>query len=228
MSGFPETFADMPGRIAERRKPEAVLYIVFMPKSPRSKAKPVKSGKRSHSKARVISSRTVYRGPVFWVTTDDVQEPGGVRASRDVIHHTGSVVVLAVDESGSTPRVLLERQYRHAANGYLWELPAGRIDPGENALHAAKRELLEETGYTAKNWRRILNFYASPGFVAETMSVYLATGLKAGRAQPEADEVIHKRLVPLSTALRMVLNGTIHDAKTIASVLWLDHQVREK
>ena len=199
-----------------------------MAKRSRSKTKPAESGYRSRLKARLISSRTVYRGPVFWVTTDDVQEPGGVRARRDVIHHSGSVVILAVDEARSTPRVLLERQYRHAANGYLWELPAGRIDPGENALHAAKRELLEETGYTAKNWRRILHFYASPGFVAETMSVFLATGLEAGPAHPEADEIIHKRLVPLATALRMVLRRTIRDAKTIASVLWLDHQAREK
>jgi ADP-ribose pyrophosphatase len=199
-----------------------------MPKRPRSKTRKANPLKATHGKAKLISSRTVYRGPVFWVTTDDVQEPGGVRAHRDVIHHTGSVVILAVDESLSTPRVLLERQYRHAANGYLWELPAGRIDPGENALHAAKRELLEETGYTAKSWRRILHFYASPGFVAETMSVFLATGLKAGPAHPEADEVIQKRLVPLATALRMVLRGTIRDAKTIASVLWLDHRDREK
>jgi len=176
----------------------------------------------------VISSRTVYRGPVFWVTTDDVQEPGGVRARRDIVHHAGSVVVLAVDESASKPRVLLERQYRHAAKDFLWELPAGRIDSGEKAPHAAKRELLEETGYTATHWRRILNFYASPGFVAETMSVYLATGLRAGTAQPEEDEVIQLRLVPLPSALRMVLGGTIRDAKTIASVLWLDHQTRQK
>jgi ADP-ribose pyrophosphatase len=197
-----------------------------MPKSRRSKAKAVRSVAGSHPKARLISSRTVYRGPVFWVTTDEVQEPGGVRARRDIIHHTGSVVVLAVDESRSTPRVLLERQYRHAAKDYLWEIPAGRIDPGEKALHAAQRELLEETGYTATHWRRILNFYASPGFVAETMSVYLATGLRAGKAQPEADEVIRKRMVPLAAAVKMVLNGTIHDAKTIASVLWLDHQAR--
>jgi len=145
---------------------------------------------------------------------------------RDVIHHNGSVVVLAVDESRSTPRVLLERQYRHAANDYLWELPAGRIDPGEKALHAAKRELLEETGYTAAGWRRILNFYASPGFVAETMSVFLATGLRAGKAQPEADEIIHKRMIALPAAVRMVLRGTIRDAKTISSVLWLDHQTQ--
>ena len=169
----------------------------------------------------MLSSRTVYRGPVFWVTTDQVEEPGGVRARRDLIHHTGSVVVLAVDNFRSTPWILLERQYRHAANDYLWELPAGRIDPGEKELEAAKRELLEETGYTASHWRRILKFYASPGFVAETMSVFLATGLHKGTAQPEEDEVIYLRLVPLSTAVRMVTGGTIRDGKTISSVLWL-------
>ena len=185
--------------------------------------KPARSKRR---KARLVSSKTVYRGPVFWVTTDHVEEPSGVRARRDVIHHSGSVVVLAVEESGSTPRVLLERQYRHAATDYLWELPAGRIDPGEQELKAAQRELLEETGYTASNWRRILKFYASPGFVAETMAVYLATGLRKGRAQPEEDEVIYKRLVPLPAAVRMVIRGTIQDAKTISSVLWLDHVSR--
>src|SRR5580704_13580884 len=98
-----------------------------------------KAPRNRRSRARMVSSRTVYRGPVFWVTTDHVEEPGGVRARRDLIHHSGSVVVLAVDDSGSTPRVLLERQYRHAAGSYLWEIPAGRIDPGEAALQAARR-----------------------------------------------------------------------------------------
>ena len=135
-------------------------------------------------------------------------------------------MVLAVDDSGKTPRVLLERQYRHAAGDYLWELPAGRIDEGEAELKAAQRELLEETGYTAQNWRRILRFYASPGFMAETMAVYLATGLRRGIAQPEEDEVIFKRLVPLASAIRMVLSGKIRDGKTISSVLWLDHTTR--
>lgn len=184
-----------------------------------------KSPRKQRGKARLVSSRTVYRGPVFSVTTDHVEEPGGVRARRDVIHHSGSVVVLAVDDTGARPRVLLERQYRHAAGDYLWELPAGRIDPGEQELKAAKRELLEETGYTARTWRRILKFYASPGFVAETMSVFLATGLQAGEAQPEEDEVIYKRLVPIATAVRMAVKGTIRDAKTISSVLWLDHHI---
>ena len=201
---------------------EAVLYIVSMAKPPSHK----KGAGSKHSRARLVSSRMVYRGPVFWVTTDQVEEPGGVRVRRDLIHHSGSVVVLAVDDSGSVPRVLLERQYRHAASDYLWELPAGRIDPGEQELQAAKRELIEETGYRATTWKRILKFYASPGFMAETMSIFLATGLHAGEAEPEDDEVIYKRLVPLPTAVKMVLRGTIRDAKTISSVLWLDHMTR--
>jgi ADP-ribose pyrophosphatase len=163
---------------------------------------------------------------VFWVTTDYVEEPGGIRVRRDLIHHSGSAVVLAVDDSGRVPRVLLERQYRHAANDYLWELPAGRIDPGEPELKAAQRELLEETGYTAARWRRVLHLYASPGFMAETMAVYQATGLRAGKAQPEQDEVIYKRMVPLPKAVNMILRGTIRDGKTICSVLWLDHVSR--
>lgn len=197
-----------------------VLYIVLMPKASASR--------NPKSKARLVSSRVVYRGPVFWVTTDHVLEPGGIKVRRDLIHHSGSVVVLAVDDSGAMPRILLERQYRHAAKDYLWEIPAGRIDRGENELKAAKRELIEETGYRAKHWRRILKFYASPGFVAETMAVYLATGLRVGEAEPEDDELIQVRMVPLPAALKMVMSGTIRDAKTISSVLWLDHSLRQK
>jgi ADP-ribose pyrophosphatase len=148
-----------------------------------------------------------------------------VRGRRDIVRHTGSVVILAVDESHAEPRVLLVRQYRHAAQQYLWELCAGRIDKGENELAAAKRELLEETGYTATRWKKILNFYASPGFVAETMSIYLARGLRPGTAQPEEDEVIEIKFFPLSTALRMVMNGRIHDGKTISGVLWLSQKL---
>jgi ADP-ribose pyrophosphatase len=180
------------------------------------------------SKARLISSRTVYQGPIFSVTTDYVLEPGGIKVRRDLIHHSGSVVVLALDNSSAVPRILLERQYRHAANDYLWELPAGRVDPGEQELAAAKRELIEETGYRADLWRRILRFYASPGFVAETMAVYLATGLRAGEAEPEEDEVIQKRLIPFPTVIKMIMKGTIRDGKTIASTLWLDHVLRSK
>jgi len=184
-----------------------------MPKSSRKKATP---------KDRVISSREVYHGPAFRVTADEVLEPSGVRTRRDIVHHSGSVVILAIEEEGgSEPRVLLERQYRHAARQMLWELPAGRIDEGENDLAAAKRELLEETGYTASRWRRILHFYASPGFLAEAMNLYFARGLRPGPAQPEADEVIQVRMVLLSAAVRMVMRGIIKDGKTIAGILWL-------
>ena len=175
-------------------------------------------------KARVLSSRLAYRGPAFWVTTDQVLEPTGVRVRRDIVHHTGSVVVLAVDDTDREPKILLLRQYRHAAQQYLWELCAGRIDAGEKPLPAAKRELLEETGYSAKRWKRIFHFYASPGFVAETMSVYLARGLHPGKAQPEEDEVIETRFVSLSKAVRMVMRNTIRDAKTISAVLWLSQR----
>jgi ADP-ribose pyrophosphatase len=178
--------------------------------------------KRSQRKrARVLSSQVSYRGPVFSVTTDDVLEPGGIRARRDVVRHSGSVVVLALEESVSEQRVLLEWQYRHAAQGFLWELPAGRVDEGEPELAAAKRELLEETGYTASQWKKILHFYVSPGFLDETMSIYLARGLRAGMAQPEEDEKIALRFFPLSRALRMARRGVIRDAKTIAGILWL-------
>src|SRR6202049_4827214 len=108
----------------------------------------------SKTKAPVLSSVEAYRRPAFWVTTDQVLEPTGVRGRRDIVRHTGSVVILAVDESQSAPRVLLVRQYRHAAQQYLWELCAGRIDPGENKLAGAKRELIEETGHTPARWER--------------------------------------------------------------------------
>jgi ADP-ribose pyrophosphatase len=189
-----------------------------MPKSSRKKSR--------RPKGRVLSSRVVYRGPAFTVTADQVLEPSGVRTRRDIVHHSGSVVILAVEETGVEPRVLLERQYRHAARQTLWELPAGRIDKGEKGVAAAKRELLEETGYTASRWKRILRFYASPGFLAETMDIYLAQELRRGKAQPEADEVIRTQMLPLSTAVDMAMKNVIKDAKTICGILWLSRSQR--
>lgn len=179
-------------------------------------AKSAKSGR-----ARVVSSRIAYKGPVFNVTTDEVLEPGGIRARRDVIRHSGSIVVLALKDEQGEPQILLERQYRHAAHSMMWELPAGRIDEGERPLAAARRELLEETGYTARHWKKILHFYVSPGFLDETMTIYLARGLRAGQAQPEADEKIFTHFFALLEARKMALDGRIRDAKTICGILWL-------
>jgi ADP-ribose pyrophosphatase len=184
------------------------------------------SRSRKAKPAKLLSSRVVYRGPVFYVTSDRVQEPGDISVRRDVVRHTGSIVIMAVDDSRSEPRVLLARQYRHAANALLWEFPAGRIDPGESELVAAKRELVEETGYAATHWQRALYFYSSPGFLDETMAVYLASDLKRGKAYPEEDEVIRTRMFPLSQLVRMVMTGSIRDGKTICGVLWLTEKLK--
>jgi len=182
--------------------------------------KPTKSRKKKAPRLEVLSSKTVFRGRVFDVTRDKVREPNGVTAVREVIRHSGSVVILAVDHSGKEPRVLLERQYRYAAQDFMLELPAGRVDPGETVLAAGERELREETGYSAGKWKRALFFYPSPGFLGETMTVLLAAELKAGEPEPEVDERIDHDLVPLSRAVKLVMSGEIRDGKTIAAILW--------
>ncbi len=190
-------------------------------------AKPVeaplkKAAKKLTGKAKVLSSKTSYKGPVFWVTTDKVVEPGGVTATRDVVRHNGSVVVLAVDSASnpSDPGILLIRQYRHAADGFLLELPAGRIEPGEQLIPAAKRELIEETGYRAKRWSKHVRYFASPGFVSEAMNILIAEDLTLGEATPEEDERIELYMTPLSEVLAMIHAGKIQDGKTLIGVLF--------
>ena len=172
-------------------------------------------------RATVLSSEVVYRGPLFNVLHDKIVEPSGSHNERDVIRHNGSVVILAVDASKSKrdPWIVLERQYRHAANQYLWELPAGKLEPGEEPLAGAQRELAEETGYRAKKWRPLVEYYASPGFLGESMKVFLAEGLEPGETHLEEDEEIELRLVKLSELLKMIEKGAILDGKTLTSVL---------
>jgi|SRR5215469_10666874 len=181
--------------------------------------------RKSPTSARTLSSKTVFRGRVFHVDADEVKEPGGVRARREIVRHPGSIVVMALDETSSSPRLLLERQYRYAANARLWELPAGRIDPGEDDLTAAKRELLEETGFTAAKWQRALRFYPSPGFLDELMHVFLARNLTKGKARPEDDERITVRFFPMKQVVKMVLSGKIIDGKTLAALFWLEKKL---
>jgi len=186
--------------------------------------------KRSRSLARVVKSKTVFQGPVFKIVSQHVKEPDGVHVRRDIVCHPGSIVILALDEDRThrPPRVLLERQYRHAAGQRLWELPAGSLEPGENKLAAAKRELLEETGFTARKWQRALSFYVSPGFLTETMEVFLARQLTRGKAQPEEDERIAVRFFPLPQAVKMATTGKIKDAKTLASLFWLGDKLARR
>ncbi len=171
--------------------------------------------------AEILSSEVVFEGPLFRVLRDRLIEPGGREGLRDIIRHNGSVVILAIDKSKNKrdPWIVMERQYRHAAGRFLWELPAGKLDEGEDALAGAQRELEEETGYRAKKWKPMVEYYASPGFLGESMKVFLAEGLIAGDAHPEEDENIELRLVKLSEVVKLIEKGAILDGKTLTSVL---------
>lgn len=167
--------------------------------------------------AQVLASETVYQGPVFGVRRDEVLEPSGVRAKREVITHPGSVVVLPVLDDG---RIVMIRQYRHATRQYLWELVAGRIDHGESIRAAAARELMEETGYRAKRFRIFLDLFPTPGFLEERMYILLAEGLTAGEAKPEEDEKIEVKPYSVADLDAMIGAGKLHDAKSVAGILY--------
>jgi ADP-ribose pyrophosphatase len=187
------------------------------------KAKPAGSAQTrpytstSNKKPQVLSSQTVYAGKVFGIRRDEVIEPTGVHTTREMITHPGSVVVLPVLPDG---RVLLIQQYRYAARQYLWELVAGRIDEGETPREAAERELREETGYRAKRFRTFLEFFPTPGFLEEKMYLLLAEGLTPGKAEPEDDEKIVALPYTWKQVEQMIRKGKLHDAKTIAGVLY--------
>ncbi len=189
---------------------------------------PVGLPKTRRGKATIVSEKLAFQGHIFAVYTEEIQEPNGVHATRDVVRHSGSVVILAVDEetNPADPLIVLEQQYRQAAREYLLELPAGRIDPGEKPLPAAKRELIEETGFRAKTWKPLVRYFATPGFVGEFMDIYLATGIVAGEAHPEEDEKIDVCLVPLSQLVELCLAGKIHDGKTLIGIMLYAEQRR--
>ena len=198
--------------------------ILKKPSAPKTPAK-----KNRSTKPRLISSKLAYKGKVFSVFSDTVEEPGGNINVRDVIRHNGSVVMLAVDESKNPndPDIIFERQYRHAAGQFLIELPAGRVEPNETPLAAAKRELIEETGYRAKRWALLTKYFASPGFLGEWMQIYIARDICEGAATPEPDENIEVLRLPLSKALALIAANKIHDGKTLISLM-LYEKIRRK
>ena len=161
---------------------------------------------------KLVSSKERYRCGIFWVTEDRAIDPDGFEIHRMIVQHRGSAVMMPVDARG---RILLIRQYRLPARSCLWELPAGRVDQGETLLHAARRELKEETGLRARHWKKLISFYVSPGYVAEKMTIYVATGLTAGQAMPMEDERIASRWFTAKEIDKMILSGKLVDAKTI-------------
>ena len=171
----------------------------------------------SKGKAEILKSEMVYQGRVFGVRRDEVREPSGVVATREVITHPGSVVVLPVLKDD---KIVMIQQYRHATRQYLWELVAGRIDEGETVQEAAARELREETGYRAKRFTEFLDVFPTPGFLEERMHILLAEGLTAGKAEPEPDEKIISRAYGVAELKRMMRTGKLRDGKSVAGILY--------
>jgi ADP-ribose pyrophosphatase len=184
-----------------------------------------KKMRKTKTLGKVLSSKLVFSSRVFDVRSEEVAEPNGVRATRDFIEHPGSVVVLPLFRDG---RILMIRQYRHSAGQYLWELVAGRRDGQETFAHGAHRELQEETGYTARSMRQLLDLYPSPGFLREKMVIFLAQGLQAGPANPEADEKITLRIFPMREVLQWIRRGKIRDGKSIAGILFYARFIAKK
>lgn len=209
----------MPGK-AKTKKSAAASGAKGKPaKIPKAKKAPKTE---AHSEqARLVSSKVVFQGSLFNVVHDKIVEPGGHENERDIVRHNGSAVILAIDneKNRKNPWVVMERQYRHAAGRFLWELPAGKIEPDEDPLAGAKRELAEETGYRARKWSELVQYWPSPGFVGEWMKLFVAEGLTAGESLPEEDERIELRLVRFDDLLKMIDKGAIHDGKTLAGIL---------
>ncbi len=173
---------------------------------------------------KIISSKEVLRNKLFRVVDEIATDPSGFEIHRFIIRHPGSAVMMPVDSRG---RILLIKQFRLPAQRELWELPAGRMDPGESPLQAAKRELREETGFRAKKWIKLSSFWPSPGYVDEKMNLFAALDLTEGEQKPMEDERIEMQWFSKPEVGEMIHGGKIHDAKTIAGYfLWLDYRRR--
>ncbi len=171
-------------------------------------------------------TRNIYTGKVITLNVDTVQLPNGVTVDLETIRHPGASAVVPVKDDGT---VVLIRQFRHAAGGFIYEIPAGKLAPGEDPLHCALRELEEEVGYRASFFELLSSIFTAPGFADEVIHVYKATGLIKGRQQLDRDEVLEIVEMPLSQAIEKIQDGTIRDGKTIVglqAVYIRDHHSR--
>ena len=173
---------------------------------------------------KIVSSVEKFKNKLFTVTVDHAVDPDGFEIKRAIVHHRGSAVMMPVDDR---KRVLFVRQYRLPAQRFLWELPAGSVDPGEKPLQTAKRELKEETGYHAKSWKKLITFFPSPGFLTEQMTIFLATGLTAGVATPMDDERITTRWFTAKEIEAAIDSGAIVDAKAMLGYFFWKRSLRK-
>jgi len=164
----------------------------------------------------LIERKMIHDGRVIKVSVDTVELPNGLRIPLELVRHPGGAAVAAIDAEN---RVCLLRQYRHAAAGYVYELPAGKLEPDEPPEATARRELLEEGAVSARDWSSLGAFFSSPGVFTEVIHLYLATGLSAATAKPEEDEVFQVEWWPLDVAVERALSGELVDAKTIVGIL---------
>ena len=170
-----------------------------------------------------IASKELYSGKIFRLDRDTVRFPDGSEADMDMIRHPGAsaIVPFMNDPEGEDPQILLLRQYRYAAGGYIYEVPAGRLDGDESPAHCAVRELKEETGCTAARMEPLFTMFTTPGFTDEKIHVFMATGLSHGEAAREADEFADVVIMRLAEALELIRDGEIMDAKTALSILYV-------
>jgi ADP-ribose pyrophosphatase len=159
--------------------------------------------------------RNVYTGKVVTLNVDTVRLPNGVTVDLETIRHPGAAAVVPIKDDGT---VVLIRQFRHAAGGFIYEIPAGKLSPGEDPLHCAARELEEEVGYRASSFELLSSIFTAPGFADEVIHVYKATGLTKGRQQLDRDEVLEIVEMPLNQAIARIQDGTIRDGKTIVGL----------
>ena len=173
---------------------------------------------------RVEREREIYRGRVIRLVVKDLRLPNGRRARFNIIEHPGAVAIVPVFDNGD---IMLIRQFRPSIGREIFEIPAGTLEDGESPLQTARREIAEETGHRARRWTRLGAFYTAPGFCTERIHVFAARGLEPVRCAGDADEMIRPFRVPLRRALRMIREGTIRDAKSIAGLL-IYHGRREE
>lgn len=175
-----------------------------------------------------LATRRVYSGRVIDLDIDRVRFPDGSTGELEIIRHSGAAAVVALLDAPEAPdpRVVLLRQYRYAAGGPIYEVPAGRLEPGESPEACARRELEEEAGYVARSWRRLATIYTTPGFTDERIHLFLAHDLEAREPAGEADEFIEVEPVPWSVAMGWIREGRLVDAKTLVALLYVARFLR--
>jgi ADP-ribose pyrophosphatase len=171
-----------------------------------------------------LSSEEIYKGKLLHVQKDTVELPNGHQSTRELIRHQGAVVILPLFEDG---RILLEKQFRYAPNEIFIELPAGKVDPGEDGLTTGKRELLEETGYEAKTWTFLANIFPAIGYADEKMDLYLAQDLTYRGHQRDEDEFLETFTVTLDEAMELIISNQIGDAKTAVGLFWAEKIIKK-